>query len=130
MNNDSLQPFWCRVIFLIKQNEIMETLIEIIITAAAFFVGAKILSGVHVKDFMQAIIVAIVIGVLNFFLGTFLKIVTLGILSLGIFTLLLDAILIQVADFFLKDFEVKNFWWALGLATVVSVVSGVLNWAF
>jgi len=40
----------------------------------------------------------------------------------------LDAILIQVADYFLKDFEVKNFWWALGLAAVVSFVSGFLNW--
>ena len=106
----------------------MDTLIEIIITATAFFVGAKVLSGVHVEDFLQAVIIAIVIGVLNFFLGTFLKIVTLGILSLSIFTLLLDAILIQVADFFLKDFEVKNFWWALGLATVVSLVSGFLNY--
>ena len=106
----------------------METAIEILITAIAFFAGAKILSGVHIKNFMQAIIVAIAIGVLNFFLGTFLKIVTLGILSLGIFTLLLDAILIQVADYLLKDFEVKNFWWALGLAMVVSIVSGLLNW--
>jgi len=108
----------------------METLIEIIITATAFFAGAKLLSGVYVENFMQAIIIAIAIGVLNFFLGTLLKIVTLGILSLGIFTLLLDAILIQVADFFLKDFRVKNFWWALGLATVVSLVSGLLNWVF
>jgi putative membrane protein len=71
-----------------------------------------------------------VIGVLNFTLGTLLKIVTLGILSLGIFTLFLDAILIQLADFFLADFRVKNFWWALGLAAIVSIVSGLLNWAF
>jgi putative membrane protein len=108
----------------------METIIEILITAAAFFAGAKLLSGVYVKNFMQAIIIAIVIGVLNFTLGTLLKIVTLGILSLGIFTLFLDAILIQLADFFLADFRVKNFWWALGLAAIVSIVSGLLNWAF
>jgi len=106
----------------------MEIVIEVIITAAAFFVGAKVLSGVYVKDFMQAVFVAILIGVLNFTLGTLLKIVTLGILSLGVFTLFLDAILIQVADYFLGDFEVKNFWWALGLAAIVSVVSGMLNW--
>jgi len=111
-----------------SKNQIMDTIIEILITATAFFAGAKMLSGVRVESFIQAIIVAIMIGVLNFFLGTFLKIVTLGILSLGIFTLLLDAILIQVADFFLKDFDVKNFWWALGLATIVSLVSGFLHW--
>lgn len=105
----------------------METIIGIVITAIAFFVGAQLLKGVYVKSFVQAIIVAILIGILNFTLGTVLKIVTLGVLSLGIFTWLLDAILIQVADFFLSGFEVKNFWWALGLAAVVSIVSGLLN---
>ncbi|MFK8104460.1 MAG: phage holin family protein [Saprospiraceae bacterium] len=107
----------------------MENIIGILITATAFFVGAKLLSGVYVKNFIQAIIVAIVIAILSFTLGNFLKIVTLGILSLGIFSWLLNAILIQVADFFLKDFEVKNFWWALALAAIVSIVSGFLNWA-
>lgn len=105
----------------------METIIEVLITAAAFFVGAKILRGVYVKDFIQAVFVAILIGVLNYTLGTFLKIVTLGVLSLGVFTLFLDAILIQVADYFLDDFEVKNFWWALGLAAIVSIVSGMIQ---
>ena len=107
----------------------METIIGIIVTAVAFFLGAQILKGVYVKSFVQAIIVAVVIGVLNFTLGNFLKIVSLGVFSLGIFTWLLDAILIQVADFFLEGFEVKNFWWALGLAAVVSIVSGLLSGA-
>lgn len=105
----------------------METIIEVLITAASFFVGAKVLKGVYVKDFIQAVFIAILIGVLNYTLGTFLKIVTLGVLSLGVFTLFLDAILIQVADYFLDDFEVKNFWWALGLAAVVSIVSGMIH---
>ncbi|MEM6963181.1 MAG: phage holin family protein [Bacteroidota bacterium] len=106
----------------------MDTIIEILVTAAAFYAGARILKGVYVEDFLQAIIVAIAIGILNFTLGTFLKIITLGILSLGVFTLFLDVILIQVADYFLGSFKVKNFWWALGLAAVVSLVSGFLRW--
>ncbi|MFK8007563.1 MAG: phage holin family protein [Saprospiraceae bacterium] len=132
MKTKKLSSFFYLNISLINQLNIfiMETIIEIIITAAAFFIGAQILKGVHVKSFVQAIIVAVVIGVLNFTLGTILKIVTLGILSLGIFTWLLDAILIQVADFFLEGFEVKNFWWALGLAAVVSFVSGLLRGLF
>lgn len=99
----------------------MEWIISILVSAVAFFLGAKLLTGVTVKDFAQAIIIALVIGLLNITLGVFLKIMTLGILSLGVFTLLLDAILIQVADYFLKGFAVKNFWWALALAIVVAV---------
>jgi putative membrane protein len=128
-NRDTAYWRWNYKSYIVTKTS-MESIIEIFVTAAAFFAGAKLLSGVQVKGFLSAIIVAVVVGILNYFLGTFLKIVTLGILSLGVFTLFLDAILIQVADFFLEDFEVKNFWWALGLAAVVSVVSGILSWFF
>ena len=101
-------------------------IISILVSALAFFIGSKILSGVTVKNILTAIIVAIVVSVLNVTLGTFFKVVTFGLFSLGIFTLLLNAILIQVADWFLEDFEVKNFWWALGLAAIVSIVHSVL----
>lgn len=106
----------------------MDTIITILINAVAFFIGAKLLRGVAIKDFVQALIIAVVVAVLNVTLGLLLKIVTLGILSLGIFTLLLDAILIQVADYFLKNFTVKNFWWALALAAVVAVIDAVFGW--
>ena len=108
----------------------MDYLISILITALTFFLGAQLLSGVTIKNFIYAILVAVVVGVLNLTLGIALKFITLGILSFGIFTLLLDAIIILVADWFLKDFEVKNFWWALGLAAVVAVVDGVLGYIF
>ena len=108
----------------------MELVINILISAVAFFIGAQLLSGVTVKNFLSAILVAVVIGVLNITLGVALKIVTLGLLSIGIFTLLLDAILILVADWFLDGFKVKNFWWALGLAAIVAIIDGVGGWVF
>jgi len=108
----------------------MEWIINILITAAAFFIGAKLLPGVTISDVLQAVVVALVIAVLDFTLGTFLKIVSLGILALGIFNWLLNAILIQVADFFLPKFKVKNFWWALGLAAVVSLTSALIGRIF
>ena len=106
----------------------MDLVIAILINAIAFYAAASLLKGVKLNSFIQAIIVAILIAILNVTLGVLLKIVTLGILSLGVFTLLLDAILIQVADYFLTDFEVKNFWWALLLATFVAIIDGVFGW--
>lgn len=105
----------------------METILNILVAAVSFYIGGLLLSGVKMKNFLQCIIVAILVGFLDFTLGTLLKIVTLGILSLGIFTWFLNAILIQVADWFLPGFEVKNFWWALGLAAVVSISGGILG---
>lgn len=105
----------------------MELLIDLVINALAIFVGAKLLSGIELKDFMQAIIVCIIVALLNITLGTILKIVTLGLLTVGIFTFLLDAILFQIADAFLPNFKIKSFWWALGLAIIVSITNGLFQ---
>lgn len=105
----------------------METILNILVAGTSFYIGGLLLSGVKMKSFLQCIIVAILVGFLDLTLGTVLKIVTLGILSLGIFTWFLNAILIQVADWFLPGFEVKNFWWALGLAAIVSISSAILG---
>lgn len=105
----------------------MEMIINVLVAGISFYLGGKILSGVEMKSFLQSIIVALLVGFLNITLGTILKIVTLGILSLGIFSWLLNAILIQVADWFLPGFKVKNFWWALALAAIVSIASGILS---
>ncbi len=105
-------------------------IVNILVASIAFYIGGLLLSGVEMKNALQCIIVAIVVGVLDFTLGNFLRIVTLGILSLGIFHWLLNAILIQVADWFLPGFRVKNFWWALALAAIVSISGGVLHKVF
>lgn len=108
----------------------METIINVLIAATAFMAGAYILPEVKIKSFVQAILVAIVVAVLDCTLGNFLKIITLGFLSIGIFNWFLNAILILIADWFLDGFNVKNFWWALALAAVVSIVSGVIGYVF
>jgi len=105
----------------------MEIIINVLIAGTSFYLGGMILSGVQMKSFLQCIVVALLVGFLDITLGTMLKIATLGILSLGIFTWLLNAILIQVADWFLPGFKVKNFWWALALAAIVSIASGTLS---
>lgn len=102
-------------------------IVSLVVAAVAFYIGAYLLSGVQMKSFVESLIVAVLVAVLDFTLGNVLKIVTLGILSLGIFTWLLNAVLIQVADWFLPGFKVNNFWWALALAAIVSIASGVIT---
>jgi len=103
------------------------SILNLLIGGAAFMVGSQLLRGVEIKSFWQAVGTALVVVILDYTLGTFLKIITLGVFSLGIFTWLLNAILIQIANWFLPKFEVKNFWWALALAAVVSIASGILS---
>ncbi len=106
----------------------MEWIINLLVCAAAFFIGSQVLRGVSIESYVQALIVVVVVAVLDMTLGTLLKIVTLGILSLGIFNWFLNALLIQVADWFLPKFKVDNFWWALGLAAFVSLSTGIVDY--
>ena len=106
----------------------MSWIVEFLVSAGAFLLGAQVLRGVKVDSYVQALIVVVIVAVLDMTLGTVLKIVTLGILSLGVFNWFLNALLIQVADWFLPEFKVNNFWWALGLAAFVSVATGVADY--
>lgn len=103
-------------------------IISILASALGFFLGAKLLTGVKEHSFIVSIFIAIIVAILSVTVGNFLKIISLGILTLGLFTLLLDAILILIADWFVKDFEVKNFWWALMLAFIVSLTESVVRY--
>jgi putative membrane protein len=105
-------------------------LINILIGSIAFYIGGKLLDGVEMKEGLQCILVAVVVGLLDFTVGNFLRIVTLGLLSLGVFNWLLNAVIILIADWFLNGFKVKNFWWALALAAIVSGVSIILHKVF
>ncbi len=106
----------------------MEFILSVLISSAAFYLGAKLLPGVTIKSFVQAIMVALAVAVLNLTLGLALKVLTLGILSLGIFKFVLSAILITVADYFLDGLKVQNFLWALALAATVAIIDSVFNW--
>ena len=106
----------------------MSWIIEFLICAGAFLLGAQVLRGVKVDSYVQALVVVAIVAVLDMTLGNVLKIVTLGILSLSIFNWFLNALLIQVADWFLPEFKVDNFWWALGLAAFVSVATGLAGY--
>ena len=108
----------------------MNIILHILVNALAFFIGAKLLSGVNIKGYVQALILALVVGVLNFTLGNFLTFITFGLLRWGLLALVLDAIIIMLADFFLKDVKVKSFWWALGLALLVAVVNAAFSQVF
>ncbi|NNE25204.1 MAG: phage holin family protein [Saprospiraceae bacterium] len=103
-------------------------IINILASALGFFLGAKLLSGVKEHNFVVSLFIAIIVAILSVTLGSFLKIITLGLLAHGLFVLFLDAILILIADWFVKDFEVKNFWWALALAFIVSLVESAVRY--
>ena len=108
----------------------MDFIIRILINGVAVFLTAYLLPGVTVKNFLHAILVAVVLSVINAVIKPILVILTIPItiLTLGLFILVINALIIMLVDYLLSGFKVKNFWWALAFSIVLSIINAILQW--
>lgn len=107
----------------------MNAVVHILINAAAVVISAYVLPGVRVEDFLTAIVVAIILGVVNTFIRPILVILTLPItvITLGLFLLVINALVILLTDALVPGFQVSGFLWALIFSLVLSLVSSFLH---
>ena len=108
---------------------IMNIIIRLLITAAVAFGLSRVLSGVHIPDFKEAFIFAIVLALLNIFIKPLLILLTLPItvLTLGIFLFVINAIIILLADKFMDGMRIDGFWWALIFSLILTLLSSALQ---
>jgi len=107
----------------------MKFIAKIFAKAIAVILAAYMLPGIEVKDFLNAILVAVVLAFLNSVLKPILIILTIPvtILSLGLFLLVINALIILLADELVAGFLVDGFWWALLFSIVMTVIMSIFN---
>lgn len=105
---------------------------SLLINSVAVFIAAYILDGVKVKSFFTAILIAIVLALINTFIRPVILFFTLPItiITLGLFILVINALILMAVDYFLDGFKIRNFWWAVLLSIVLSLINGLLFWIF
>lgn len=110
----------------------MNFIIRLLITAAVAYGLSMILSGVHIPDFKDALILAIVLALLNTFIKPLLVLLTLPftIITLGLFLFVINAIIILIADSLMDGIKIDGFLWALIFSLVLSFVSSLLHSLF
>ncbi len=101
----------------------MKLLFRIIITALLVMGISYLMKGVIVDEFTTALTVAIVLGLLNFFVKPILVLFTLPvtIFTLGLFLLVINAIMILLCDYFIDGFRISSFWTAMLFSIVLSL---------
>jgi putative membrane protein len=106
-------------------------IIKLLVTTVAVMFAVYILKGVHLKndDFVSALWLAALLGVLNAFIKPLLILFTLPatIFSLGLFLLVINAVIIIIADKLIDEFWVDSFWWALAFSLIVSMISSIFE---
>lgn len=110
----------------------MNFLIRLLITAAVAYGLSMILSGVHIPDFKDALILAIVLALLNTFIKPLLVILTLPftLITLGLFLFVINAIIILLADKLMDGIKIDGFLWALIFSLILSFATSILHSLF
>ena len=104
--------------------------INILILSAAVFLVSQVLPGIQIKNYITAIIVAIVYSLINFFLGWVLVILSLPfiIITFGLFKLVINAFMLWLTDRIIEDFQIKDFFTTVLAALLITVVDSLIKW--
>lgn len=107
----------------------MRLLIRLVIITLGVLVAVNIVDGVDVPDTRQAVVVAVVFGLLNAFLKPVLQLLALPvtILTLGIFYFVINVFIVYLTAFIVPSFTVEGFFPALFFSIIVSIVSWLLG---
>ncbi|MEU7555976.1 phage holin family protein [Streptomyces sp. NPDC044571] len=117
--------------------------VKTLANAAALAVAIWLVAGITLDDHSSSlgrrtltlVLVALVFGVVNFFVKPVVKLFSLPlfIITLGLFTLVVNALMLLLTSWLAKQldlsFDVENFWSALIGGLIISVVSWAVNMA-
>ena len=103
----------------------MKLVLSLLLNGLLIYVAAELLEGVQIETFGIAILTAIVLGLVNFFIQPVLKLLALPItvLTLGLFLLVINGAMVLVADYFVAGFEVDGLLWAILFSLLLSVMN-------
>ncbi len=106
----------------------MNYILKILLSAIAVFALANILPGITIENYLTAVIVAIVLGLLNTLIKPILIFFTipLTILTLGLFLLFINAAIILMADYFVDGFYVSGWLPALLFSLLLTLLQSTL----
>jgi putative membrane protein len=108
-------------------------LIRFIISGAALYVAALLISGIHLNGWKAILLVAIIFGLVNAFIKPLVKFVTCLIrtITLGLFTLVINIGMLYLTEWLAHglnlSFDIDNILSALLGAITISVVSFILS---
>jgi putative membrane protein len=114
----------------LRHNFMAYILFRWIINAVALIVIANVVPGFGVETFYNALIAALILGLVNALVRPLFFILTLPvtILTLGLFTFVINALMIWLASTIVEGFIVEGFVPALFAALLLWVISLATNW--
>ena len=101
----------------------LNLIINVLVTSGLLYALALALPGVRVKSFGTAVTVAVVYGLLNYFLFWLIALIAFipMLLSFGLFGLVINAFLLWLTDRLIDDFEIDSIRMTVIMALLLTV---------
>lgn len=102
---------------------------KLLITSVGVIIADYLIDGVHIKQGITAIVVALVLGLLNSFVRPLLILLTIPItiLTLGLFLLVINIAIVKWVAVLVDGFSVDGWWSALLFSLIVSFFSSLVQ---
>ncbi|MGB8954507.1 MAG: phage holin family protein [Tumebacillaceae bacterium] len=98
-------------------------------TVAAMWIVAWMFDGIRFDSAWDAIVAAVVLGVINVVINPVFQFLALPVtvLTFGLFALVINTICLLVASSIVAGFHVDGFWTAFWGSIVLGLITGLLN---
>lgn len=112
----------------------MSVILNLLVTAAVIWMASRGMSKVHIPNFGSALLIAVVIGLLNWVIGWLLEFI-LNVATLGIFyftglgfiiSIVVNAIVIEIVDQVSSRFKTDGFAPSLYLAIFMAIANAIV----
>lgn len=107
----------------------MRFILEVLLNAGVLLGIAYLWPKVHIKNYVFAIVVALILGVLNSTIGYLIR-VPIDFLTLGSLTfivrMLVTALLLKLIDKFTDDLTIDGYLPAIAIAVAMALASSIL----
>ena len=101
----------------------LRLIIDVFVTSGLLYALASALPGVRLKSYGSAVTVALVYGLLNYFLFWLIALIAFipMLLSFGLFGLIINAFLLWLTDKLIDDFEIDSVGMTFLMALLLTV---------
>jgi len=107
-------------------------LTKLILNAASIYLTASFVKGVEIRDFVTALVAALILGIVNALIRPIFLLFSLPInlMTLGLFTFVINGLMLLIAASITKGFFIAGLGSAIIASIIISIVSAILSFLF
>lgn len=105
---------------------------KMLLNGVAIYLTASFVRGVEIRDFLTAIVAALILGIVNALIRPILLLFSLPInlMTLGLFTFVINGIMLLIVASITKGFFISGLAAAIIASIIITVVSSILSFLF